>query len=94
MCGEPAIGDSWVQFDLRFYVVALLFIIFDVEVAFDRTPVAGTLLRITTAKSHHFGSFAPLVCQIVDPAHETNANYACPHNVPPNCAQFRRPQGL
>jgi NADH-quinone oxidoreductase subunit A len=33
-CGEPAIGTSYVQFDIRFYVVALLFIIFDVEVAF------------------------------------------------------------
>ncbi len=32
-CGEPAIGNSWVQFDLRFYVVALVFIIFDVEIA-------------------------------------------------------------
>jgi len=33
-CGEPAIGPNQGQFDLRFYVVALLFIIFDVEVAF------------------------------------------------------------
>jgi NADH-quinone oxidoreductase subunit A len=33
-CGEPTIGSSFVQFDIRFYVVALLFIIFDVEVAF------------------------------------------------------------
>ncbi len=33
-CGEPTIGSAWVQFDLRFYVVALLFVIFDVEVAF------------------------------------------------------------
>ena len=33
-CGEPTIGSSYVQFDLRFYVIALLFIIFDVEVAF------------------------------------------------------------
>jgi len=33
-CGEPPIGSAYVQFDLRFYVVALLFIIFDVEVAF------------------------------------------------------------
>lgn len=32
-CGEPAIGPSWVQFDLRFYVLALVFVIFDVEVA-------------------------------------------------------------
>jgi NADH-quinone oxidoreductase subunit A len=33
-CGEQAIGTAWVQFDLRFYVVALLFVIFDVELAF------------------------------------------------------------
>jgi NADH-quinone oxidoreductase subunit A len=33
-CGEPTIGSAWVQFDLRFYVVALLFVIFDVEIAF------------------------------------------------------------
>lgn len=32
-CGEPAIGESWVQFDLRFYTVALVFIVFDVEIA-------------------------------------------------------------
>src|ERR1041384_847170 len=32
-CGEPSIGTSWVQFDLRFYIVALVFLIFDVEVA-------------------------------------------------------------
>ena len=33
-CGEQPVGDAWVQFDLRFYVVALLFVIFDVELAF------------------------------------------------------------
>src|ERR1700759_1273372 len=32
-CGEPTIGSSWVQFDLRFYIVALGYLIFDVEVA-------------------------------------------------------------
>lgn len=32
-CGEPSIGSSWVQFDLRFYIVALVYLIFDVEVA-------------------------------------------------------------
>src|SRR5438128_10347638 len=32
-CGEPSIGSSWGQFDLRFYIVALVFLIFDVEVA-------------------------------------------------------------
>lgn len=33
-CGEPTIGSSWIQFDIRFYVVALLFVVFDVELAF------------------------------------------------------------
>lgn len=33
-CGEPTVGSSYIQFDLRFYVVALLFIVFDVEVMF------------------------------------------------------------
>ena len=33
-CGEPTIGTAWVQFDLRYYVIALLFVIFEVEVAF------------------------------------------------------------
>ena len=32
-CGEPTIGTSWVQFDLRFYIVALFYLIFDVEIA-------------------------------------------------------------
>ena len=33
-CGEPTIGSSFVQFDLRFYVIALIFLVFDAEVAF------------------------------------------------------------
>jgi len=32
-CGEPTVGPAWLQFDLRFYVVALLFVVFDVEIA-------------------------------------------------------------
>jgi NADH-quinone oxidoreductase subunit A len=32
-CGEPTIGSGWVQFDLRFYIVALVYLVFDVEVA-------------------------------------------------------------
>jgi len=32
-CGEVAVGPSWVQFDLLFYVVALVFLVFDVEIA-------------------------------------------------------------
>ena len=37
-CGEPAIGPGFLQFDLRFYVVALVFIIFEVEVAMFFPP--------------------------------------------------------
>lgn len=33
-CGEPAIGTSWVRFDIRFYTVAIVFLLFEVEVAF------------------------------------------------------------
>lgn len=37
-CGEPAVGSSFVQFDLRFYVVALVFIVFEVELALFFPP--------------------------------------------------------
>ena len=33
-CGENPVGSAWVQFNIRFYVFALLFIIFDVEAVF------------------------------------------------------------
>ncbi len=33
-CGFDAFGDARGQFDVRFYLVAILFIIFDLEVAF------------------------------------------------------------
>jgi NADH-quinone oxidoreductase subunit A len=57
-CGEPVIGSSFVQFDLRFYVVALLFLVFDVEVAFffpwavaygKATHVAGATAQASAA---------------------------------------------
>ena len=33
-CGENPTGSAWIQFNIRFYVFALLFIIFDVEAVF------------------------------------------------------------
>ncbi len=33
-CGENPVGSAWVQFNIRFYVFALIFIIFDVEAVF------------------------------------------------------------
>ena len=39
-CGEPPTGSAWVNFNIRFYIVALVFVIFDVEIAFIY-PVAA-----------------------------------------------------
>jgi NADH:ubiquinone oxidoreductase subunit 3 (subunit A) len=33
-CGELPEGSAWIRFNIRFYVLALIFIIFDVEVVF------------------------------------------------------------
>jgi NADH-quinone oxidoreductase subunit A len=33
-CGEIPVGSAWIRFNIRFYVFALIFIIFDVEVVF------------------------------------------------------------
>ena len=33
-CGFPAFDDARMQFDVRYYLVAILFILFDLEVAF------------------------------------------------------------
>jgi NADH-quinone oxidoreductase subunit A len=33
-CGEEAVGSAWGQFNVRFYIVALIFILFDVELVF------------------------------------------------------------
>jgi NADH-quinone oxidoreductase subunit A len=62
-CGEPTIGSSFVQFDLRFYVVALLFIIFDVEVAFffPWAAVFGKATQLAAAN-------APVSAADLDPA--------------------------
>jgi NADH-quinone oxidoreductase subunit A len=52
-CGEPTIGSSYVQFDLRFYVVALVFIVFDVEVAF-LFPWATVFGKSVNLSDHRF----------------------------------------
>jgi NADH-quinone oxidoreductase subunit A len=62
-CGEPTIGSSFVQFDLRFYVVALLFIIFDVEVAFF-FPWAAVFGKATQLVDDN----APVMASDLDPA--------------------------
>jgi NADH-quinone oxidoreductase subunit A len=43
-CAEPPITPAWFNFNPRFYVIALIFLIFDVEVAFTY-PVAAVFRR-------------------------------------------------
>ncbi|MGV3764061.1 NADH-quinone oxidoreductase subunit A [Parapedobacter sp.] len=33
-CGEETVGNAWIQFNPRFYVIALVFLLFDVELLF------------------------------------------------------------
>lgn len=33
-CGEPPSGEAWVQYNVRYYLYAMLFVIFDVEAAY------------------------------------------------------------
>jgi NADH-quinone oxidoreductase subunit A len=41
-CGEPTIGSSWVRYNSRFYTVALVYLLFDVEVVL-MVPIALVL---------------------------------------------------
>lgn len=54
-CGFPAFEDARIKFDVRFYLVAILFIIFDLEMAF-MYPWAVTLGDIGL-----FGFFSMIV---------------------------------
>ena len=40
-CGEPPIGEAWVQYNVRYYLYAMLFVLFDVEAAFLLPWAAG-----------------------------------------------------
>jgi NADH-quinone oxidoreductase subunit A len=61
-CGESAVGSSFIQFDLRFYVVALLFIIFEVELAFFFPP-AVVFGKVNQLRGANFG---PIVDRSAD----------------------------
>jgi len=50
-CGIETVGNTWVQFQIQYYIFALVFLIFDVEtvflfhwaVAFDQLPLFAVL---------------------------------------------------
>jgi NADH-quinone oxidoreductase subunit A len=43
-CGEAPVGQAWFNFNPRFYIVALIYIVFDVEIAFIY-PIAAVFRR-------------------------------------------------
>lgn len=51
-CGEETVGSSFVQFDIRFYTVALIFIVFDVELAFffPWSSLFGSILSLADTR--------------------------------------------
>jgi NADH-quinone oxidoreductase subunit A len=53
-CGEPPSGPAWINFNIRFYLIALVFVIFDVELAFVYPVVAVFRDRV----EHGQGAFA------------------------------------
>ena len=59
-CGEPAMGSAWVNFNIRFYIVALIFIIFEVEIAFI-FPVAAVFRRWLEGGQGVFAFFEILI---------------------------------
>jgi NADH-quinone oxidoreductase subunit A len=44
-CGEPTIGASWIRYNSRFYTVALVYLLFDVEVVV-LVPIALVLREL------------------------------------------------
>lgn len=76
-CGEPPVGSGFVQFDLRFYVVALLFIIFDVEVAFF-FPWATVFGKATQLRNPELGTAATTA--ELDPVEQKLAELGVPES--------------
>lgn len=55
-CGEPTVGSAWVRYNSRFYTVALVYLLFDVEVVV-LVPVALVLKELAGDKV----GWAPLI---------------------------------
>jgi NADH-quinone oxidoreductase subunit A len=58
-CGEPPTGSAWINFNIRFYLVALIFLIFDVELAFMYPVVA--VFRDAVLDGHGRSAFVKIV---------------------------------
>ncbi len=58
-CGEETIGEAWVQFDIHYYAVALVYVVFAVEIAF-LFPWAITVKNALTAAPGAMAGTVPL----------------------------------
>ena len=59
-CGEPTVGSSWIRYNSRFYNVALVYLLFDVEVI-----LLVPILLIYRERVSAGGGVAPLVLLLV-----------------------------
>lgn len=59
-CGEPTIGSAWIRYNSRFYTVALVYLLFDVEVVV-LVPVALVLRELALEDA----VWAPLIGLLV-----------------------------
>jgi NADH-quinone oxidoreductase subunit A len=61
-CGEEPTGQAWFNFNPRFYIIALIYIVFDIEVAFIY-PIA-TVFKRWVAQGNGWFAFAELAAFI------------------------------
>jgi NADH-quinone oxidoreductase subunit A len=53
-CGVETVGDTWVQFKVQYYIFALVFLVFDIEViflfpwavAYNQLPLFGVIMGV------------------------------------------------
>jgi NADH-quinone oxidoreductase subunit A len=62
-CGEKPIGQAWFNFNPRFYLIALVFVIFEVEIAF-MFPVAA-VYKAFIAKGQGLLAFAEIAVFVI-----------------------------
>jgi NADH-quinone oxidoreductase subunit A len=58
-CGEEPVGQAWFNFNPRFYIIALIYIVFDIEIAFIY-PVATVFKRWVT-QGHAWFAFVEVL---------------------------------
>lgn len=58
-CGELPLGSAWMNFNIRFYVTALVFVVFDVEVVF-MFPIVRVFVADWVAKGNGLLAFGEI----------------------------------